>query len=415
MEDIKAPYYETDDRDVQASLEIRIQDFRTNTAPVYREIKRPGPLIKSFYVMVIYSKRADENTEGWLVVYPNVDVSDAICILKRRIVSCVVSIIDVEGKSRFSKTFVIIYPSLGDYRDARYLERSFILDRADELLPEGVLTMRCEFHFTWSGLETSWETFRCDVETEPSWPSSQPPPLSATLKGFLSKIPQSFYFRNGAEAEDSSDIFTLFDFSNRVFTLAQSHQSKERFGVDGIPPASSTLSSDSKEESSDAWEHIWIFDTHPNRFLLSLEEREDNVGFQLLEASPVIRRMVNTDMRENSEKRVYFPEVDSRTFIIVLYFLENKKIPPSTFRELVDVYQFSYMYAMEGLQQKCSEEMVRSIEFPDDLEELKRMASLYDDQYLSSLLDSRWREFENSLPLLPRRKTDDRPDSDSYM
>ncbi|CAL1300858.1 unnamed protein product [Larinioides sclopetarius] len=391
---------------VNYSLQLRI-NFLKEVKKVFRfqtmKLRRFNQNFKFRFLVSVFPDGVNEETEGWLVVLRDVRIPKHEPRPRDYgILSYTVSVIDIEGNSRLPRSFVEI-PSEKDEKYPKYLERSLILSRKDEFLSQGVLTVRCDIHFYISTVFSEGLIHRI-------------------LKDFLSSIPQEFCYKDEAQTEEPHDVskrdkrdlrdaFTIFDFSHQILTLPPSHKLRRRFGVYGVSSTASSLSSDSGEENPDISEDVWIFDTETTRFLLSLDELQDGVGARLLNTSPVIRRMVNAPMKERLEKRIHFPDISSRTFIIVLFFLEKGTLFTSPNRDFLGVYKFSHFYEMEALHRKCAEEMVKSVEF--STEELKRIAEDYSDEYLSELLVSRWHDYEDSEQ--PSSRVYERLNSDSYI
>ncbi|GBM66932.1 hypothetical protein AVEN_211286-1 [Araneus ventricosus] len=329
----------------------------------------------------VYPNGVNKETEGWLVVLADVKIPENEPRPRDYgILSYLVSVIDIEGNSRFPRSFVEI-PSEKDDRYLKYLERSLILNRKDEFLTKSKLTVRCDIHFYF------------DTVSEEL--------AQGSLEDFLRPVPKESHYRGEPKLalmcdvfnQDLRDAFELFDFTHQILNFSPSLELRRRFGFNGFLNMSSCDSSDSEEDMTDILEHVWIFDTQTVRFLISLEEGQDGLGARLLKASPVIERMVNAPMKERLEKRIQFPGVTSRTFQIVLFFLEKGRLPASPNRDFLGVYEFSHSYEMEELQRKCAEKMVKSVEF--STEELKRAADDYSDEYLTELLALRRNVCEN--------------------
>ncbi|CAL1300861.1 unnamed protein product [Larinioides sclopetarius] len=385
------------------SLEIKI-NFPKDTKKVFRfktmKLKHSNQRFKFRFLVTVFPYGVNKETEGWLVVLPDVRIpKNEPRPRDYGILSCTVSVIDVEGNSRLPRSFVEI-PSERDENFPKYLERSLILRRKDEFLSGDILTLCCDIHFY---LNT---VFRESL-------------IHRILKDFLRPVPQEFFYKDESQTKDPHDIykrdltnaFTVFDFTYKILTLPPSHELRKRYGVFGNPVSLSSFDSHLKEDNTDSLEHVWIFDTETVRILLSLDERQDSIGVRLLKANPVIRRMVNAPMKERLEKLIRFPDTTSRTFIIVLYFLDKGILPPSENRDFLDVYKFSNFHEMEVLQRKCAKAMVKSQAFPT--EELKRIAENYSDEYLLKLLQSRRLDYENLE--LSRLKVNDRPDFECYI
>ncbi|GBM66939.1 hypothetical protein AVEN_211292-1 [Araneus ventricosus] len=450
---------------VYTNLEIRIEDFRECNELKFLNIPKDFELRYShknlefgFYVAV-YPNGLNKETEGWLTVFPEVRLYDsrnqsAHC----GVISGTVSITDIEGNSRFPRSFQRYYAKErifhmpGDiayffpeklYQEMltredellKYLERSFILNRADEFLSEGVLTVRCDFCSDLNAI-VSWiasePLYTARVVREPfkfslcSINKAQTGALNDTLKANFNNVCLVFDFTFQVltlpqfhESRKRFDVYGIPPESpmlssdskeESVLTLPQYHESRKRFGVYGIPPEPSSLSSKSKEISTDELEHIWMFgfvDNICQRFLLSLDERQDSLGTRLLQSSPVIRRMVNTDMRERRENCIELPNVKGKTFQRVLLFLVNGRLNYLQCDEVLDVYEFSHFFEMIDLQRICVETIVKAYEF----EEVERIIDLYSDEYLSGLLESR-RLGKLEEPLF---KMEDIPNSDCYI
>ncbi|GBM66934.1 hypothetical protein AVEN_211288-1 [Araneus ventricosus] len=384
MEETEFAQWEAERRSTDNySLQLKI-NFLKDDKKVCRfqtmKLRRYNQQFKFRFSVSVYPNGVNRETEGWLVVLPDV------MIPKHKqwpqdygILSCTVSVIDIEGNPTLPRSFEEI-PSEEDDRYPKYLERSLILNRKDEFLSEGVLSVCCDIHFYFNTIFSK----------------------SLTRWVLTCSIPWEFYFKNGADPEDTHDIskrdpsdsFRIFDFTHQILTLPPSHESRRRFGIYGISSTKSSFSSDSVEDMTDILEHVWIFDTETDRIFVSLDEQQDGVGSRLLKASPVIERMVNAPMKERLKKRIHFPDVSTQIFLTVLSFLENGILPTSPDLDTLGVYRFSHFHRMEELQRKCAEEMVKGFEF--STEELKRTADDYSDEYLSEMLVSRWRDYEDS-------------------
>ncbi|GBO28885.1 hypothetical protein AVEN_20092-1, partial [Araneus ventricosus] len=260
-----------------------------------------------------------------------------------------------------------------------YLERSFILGRADELLPEGVLTLRCDIYFSWSVVSPSYPSGRInDRQTSP-------------FEDFLRVIPQRVCFRSDAETGDPSKTFIVFDFTSRAITSSEFQQVFMELGCNGSYDEMFIICS--KQDGPDISEHVWIFDVRPDKFILSLDERKDTVGARLLKASSLIRHCVEVPLKGQQENYLELPNVDSETLKVVLFFLASGTLPNSEFGELKKVYKFSHLFEMEELQRRCATCIAESIEHESVFEkEVKRIADLHSDEYLSELLEARRRE-----------------------
>ncbi|GBN09324.1 hypothetical protein AVEN_88038-1 [Araneus ventricosus] len=269
---------------MDTSLEIRMQDFRTDGKRVreekYMKHKDSSHELKVDISVFAFPNGADKNTEGWLVVLPDVYLT---CIHRpmNSALSWIVSIIDIEGNSRFPQSFerdggrggTLEVPPDADFSHTKYLERSFILSRADEFLLDGVLTLRCDIYLSWSGVSLGHPSRRFyDRQRSP-------------FKKFFDSLPQRVCFQNDAEKGDPSDTFTLFDLTSKILTSPQFQDFIERFGFYGGSLKLPLPASESKEDITAILEHVWIFDARPDKFILSLDDRKDTVGTRLLRAS----------------------------------------------------------------------------------------------------------------------------------
>ncbi|GBN75693.1 hypothetical protein AVEN_169096-1 [Araneus ventricosus] len=393
---------------INTSVEIRIENFHTNKERMYAtpiENNANQDYGITFSVSVC-PDGVNKKTEGWLIVQPDIEENKGFVSLHNAVSSMIVSIIDTDGHSRLPKSFHIDYDTEILQNEqlsyAKYLERSFILSRADEFLPEDVLTLRCDISLTCSGVSPS-----CPPESFREWP----------FRAFFRSIPRRVCFENGAETADPSGTFTVFDFTSRVITSSEFHKLIMEFGC--------TLSYDtlfSSESKEGITEHVWTFDARPDRFLLSLDERQDSVGARFLKASSLIRQCVEVPLKGQQENRIELPNVDGETFKIVLFFLASGTLPNFEFGALVNVYKFAHLYEMEELLRRCAEYLTKYLETEtylekdlSDFEELERIANLYSDKYLSELLESRRREYENLERDLRPLRMDDSAYSHCYI
>ncbi|XP_055926096.1 uncharacterized protein LOC129957672 [Argiope bruennichi] len=372
--------YETGSHVIKTTFEIKIEDFYSTSDLIGKEHRNPHPLVQSIYAAV-YPNGVDADTEGWVVVLPDVDVSPG-WNPENEMLSWIVSIIDNTGTPKIPRSFEECHFD-GDFQHEKYLDKSFILSRADEFLAEGVLTLRCDIYFTWNDNRDDWSG--CTYE----YMKMKKEQLKL-LNGFLHTIPKATV-DTSAETGHSGEAYKIYDFTHRILTLPQFDEVRKAFGIYGIAPSFTRSRSKSKQNSPeiwDIWEHVWIFDIFPDRFFLLLDENQESVGSSLMKASPVLRRCLNTPMKEKRDKRIELYHVKSRAFLMILFFLEKGMLPPAQFDELVDVYKISHLYEMKELQQKCAQQLVKSLVFPTDFEELLRIAYLYSDEYLSTILDS---------------------------
>ncbi|CAL1297510.1 unnamed protein product [Larinioides sclopetarius] len=357
------------------------------------------------------------NIGGWLAVSPEVKIfhEEAWDIyFIPNYLWWTVSIIDTKGHSRFPQYFEK-YPDkdedeTDELREAKYLEKSFILDRADELLSEDVLSLRCDIHFD------------LDVIQE-IWASSEQKFNDVDFFSFVRKILWKLYFTPDDHAEFRYKdlkivrVLKVHDLTFQNLTLPESYP----FGVHDISPDPKSISSESGEDIADILKDVWMFDTNPDRFLLSITRRPGNLGRFLIASSPVIRRCIDTPMREQGEKRIQLSNVDGLIFTMVLYFLKCGRIPRCKFDELVEIYEFSHFYLMENLQFRSAKCMAEKCDSISLLEEIKSMADLNSDEYLLKLLDRRRRELEELSRGLELKKhgnpdaVEDRPDFDCFI
>ncbi|GBM41794.1 hypothetical protein AVEN_92012-1 [Araneus ventricosus] len=407
---------------VNTTLEIRIEDFWSSNK-TKRVSKRCGKNYEHWdfhFLASAHPDGIDKNTKSSIVVLLYEMLHSQNSLHYDDILTWTLSIIDIEGNLRLPRSF-IKFPfrerlSSSYFREVKYLKRSLILNQADEFLPDGVLTLHCDISYTWNSRASRNDYQLSDLDLIATKTS-----LAAELylNDFLYSIPTVMCHRNGGNnMTDSSAIPTptlrIFDLSFQIFTLPKFHELRKRFGVYGISPALSHLNLEPEKDTQNIMEHIWIFDTDPDKFLISLDRGKNSLGTQLMEASAVIKRCVNAPMKEQHEKRIVFSNVKSHTFTIVLYYLRSRALIFSNFCELVDVYEMSHLYEMKELQQKCVEHMVTSFNTPNVVEQLDRIANLYSDEYLSKLLHSLCHEYQNGRQI-PLSKMNDRPDYASYI
>ncbi|KAF8789895.1 hypothetical protein HNY73_007798 [Argiope bruennichi] len=386
---------------------MKDNNFKSKTTEqVYKRHRNPSRFIESFCATE-FPNGVGEDTEGWLVVLPSVDAKKAGWIPKNDTFSCIVSVVDCEGNSRLPRSFEEI-PY--DYSRATYVERSFLLGRDEEFLPEGVLTLSCDFYFTWIGSRMDWghspEVLMDGYSIK-----------SENIDDFLESIPQAVCIKSGIEKGYPSDSYIVCDFTRRILTLPQFRKLRKDFGFDGIPSQIFDLVIDTLTKT--LWNTFGYLTPSQTGFFCSstndnLDQGKSNLGRLLVETSPVIRCCVNTSMKDQREKRFEFLNVDSQTFKIVLFFLENGTFPPSEFHELVEVCKMSHLHEMKDLQIKCSKYMARCFELSTYYMKILRIADFHSDEYLKSLTLSCDREYcdrqmKHSLVI-----KEDRADFDSY-
>ncbi|GBL93531.1 hypothetical protein AVEN_59718-1 [Araneus ventricosus] len=371
--------------EVTTALEIKIEDFRNATEQVSKECRKNYEHFDFlFSALVLPNGNCTEN-DGWVVVLINETMHFLSFLHDDDLLTWTVSVIDIEGNSRLPISFTKSPFARTDLSDLKYLERSFILNQADELLPDDVLTLRFDisYIFTWCKSLV--------VEGDIT-------PISTYFyyNYFLFSTPNAICVQDGVDCsknEVSIDIQTcnqkVFDFTSQVLTLPQFHDLRKRFGVYGVSPWPCNLTSVSKDN---IFEHVWIFDTDPDRFLISLDGQEDDLGPRLLKASSVIRHCVHSPMKEQSQRRIQLSNVKSETFRFVLFYLTKGTLFFPDFHKLLDVYEMSHFYEMKDLQQKCAEHLVALFRIPTVVDQKKVIADLYSDEYLLNLLRRRWSE-----------------------
>ncbi|GBN75695.1 hypothetical protein AVEN_169098-1 [Araneus ventricosus] len=371
---------------INVNLEIRIKDFRTasNSSTKGKYIEHSDSIFNAWFSASAFPNGFDKDSEGWLMVRPYVTALRGSYRPQNSVVSWTVSVTDIEGSTRFPRSFTQNLSK--DITDAKYLERSFILNRADEFLPEGVLTARCDICF---------QRYNVAPENHSKIAKRITPYVPSGDREFDENDPETGY-----PIDDYADFVTKNKILTEVLYLAQTGK------VHAIcdPP-----SSEGRHPKA------WTFETPTESFNVILDERRNNIGTRLLEASPVIRRCVNAPMKERREKRIELPTVDSQTFKNVCYFVVNETLPKFEFGELFEIYKFSHLYEMEALQRNCAEDIMNSLEQETDFKELQKLAEFYSDEYLSELLYMRRHGDENLERDLPHFRMDDRPHSDCYV
>ncbi|CAL1279358.1 unnamed protein product, partial [Larinioides sclopetarius] len=402
---------DTPDRGVGSiTLEMAVEKFSTTSEIVsvfHQEEDRT-----LLYCVRVFAGSID----GWLAVFPEVRITheeaEGISFIPKY--ECwTVSIIDTNGHSRYPQYFKKYRVRVGydtdGLREAKYLEKSFILDRADELLSEDVLNLRCDIHFDLDVIQRIWA--KSDKKFN-----------DVDFLSFFWNIPKKLCSTPDDHAEfRHKDLKILrapkvYDLTSQNLILPEFYP----FGVHDISPDPRSISSESSGDIADILKDVWMFDTNRDRFLLSLTRRPGNLGRFLVASSRVIRRCINTPMRAQGEKRIQLSNVDSLIFAMVLYFLKCGRIPRCKFHELVKIYKFSHFYLMENLQFRSAKCMVERCDDISLLEEIKSMADLHSDEYLLKLLDKRLRELEDSGRELELKELgnpdakEDRPDFDCF-
>ncbi|CAL1300859.1 unnamed protein product [Larinioides sclopetarius] len=214
--------------------------------------------------------------------------------------------------------------------------------------------------------------------------------LGSPCRDFFYSMPQSVFSKKGSEVGNSGDTFKVFDLTDDFSKLEQRYLFAEYVRCPRVyrKPQTELI-----EHNISLDENVWIFATSTDWFRLSLEKRKDSFGIRLLKASPEIRRKVN-NVKAERKNRVELPEVDGKTFILVLFFLKSGTLYEFEFDELFKVYKFSYSYKMNYLQRRCAEVMFEEVNPKSFLgRELEAIAYTYSDKYLSHLLYNQHRGY----------------------
>ncbi|CAL1289878.1 unnamed protein product [Larinioides sclopetarius] len=409
----------------QITLEMRMENFSTAskvTSMFHLEVLDP-----LFYNVGIFAG----DTDGWLAVFPEVKIYQKAenVYFKPKYLWWTASIIDTEGHPRFPQYFEK-YPKINDdqtneLREAKYLEKSFILNRADDLLSEDILLLRCDIRFDIDVVQEVWTNnidkindidFVCFIRTIPCKICMD---LNRKYAFFVFNLtyqhlhfPRHFRFgihdiSRSINSEPKTDISEFEEFLLSEFA--------------DIAPFSWSINLASTEDSTDNMEDIWILDTDPERFLLSTTRRPGNLGRFLIASSPVLRQCINTPMREQGEKRIDLSTVENKIIRMVLYFLQSGRLPKCKFHELVEIYEFSHLYLMENLQLRSSKCMVEGCDDMSLLEEIKGIANCNSDSYLLNLLEKQRRELEHLRGGFETKEhgnpdtMEDKPGSDCYI
>ncbi|CAL1285340.1 unnamed protein product [Larinioides sclopetarius] len=391
----------------QITQEIRIENF--STAAEVASVVHFEVLDPFFYNVGVFAG----DTDGWLAVFPEVKIylKAENRYFNPKHLWWTASIIDTEGNPRFPQYFEK-YPKVNDdqtneLREAKYLEKSFILNRADDLLSEDILLLRCDIRFDIDVVQEVWTNrihqiddidFVCFIRTIPLEICADP--NRKHLFAVFNLTSQYLLFPGHFR-------FGIHDISRWIKTDLTSE-------VVDIAPFSWSINLESTEDSTDNMEDIWILDTDPDRFLVSTTRRPGNLGRFLIASSPVLRQCINTPMREQGEKRIDLSTVDSKIIRMVLYFLQSGRLPKCKFHELVEIYEFSHLYLMENLQLRSAKYMVEGCDDMSLLEEIKSIANFNSDSYLLNLLEKRRRELETDEPE-NQDTMEDRPGSDCYI
>ncbi|GBN09330.1 hypothetical protein AVEN_88044-1 [Araneus ventricosus] len=439
---------------INVNLEIRIKDFRTasKSSTKGKYIQHSDRDFNAWFSALTSPNGFDKDSEGWLVVRPYVTAMQGSYRPQNSIVSWTVSVTDIEGNTRFPRSFTQNLSK--DITDAKYLERSFILNRADEFLPEGVLTVNCYICFEWYNFA----------------PSLAPENHSKIAKRITPDVPSGDreFVKNDADSKtfeyavyflmfeplpkyEFIEVFEIYEFSNLYGMEAVQRKIAELFTRD-VPSGYRELAKNDPETGDPIDDYVdfvmknkiltqvvylaesgkvfaiydppssegghpkaWTFETRTESFNVILDDQRNSIGTRLLEASLVIRRCVNAPMKERREKRIKLPTVDSQTFEKVCYFVVNETLPKFEFDDLFEIYKFSHLYEMEALQRNCAEDIMNSLEHETDFKELQKLADFYSDEYLSELLYMRRHGDENLERDSPHFRMDDRPHSDCYV
>ncbi|CAL1300860.1 unnamed protein product [Larinioides sclopetarius] len=372
---------------MNVSLEIKIKDFRTTdkSCTKGKYIEHSDYDFNVWFSASASPNGCDKDTVGWLIVRPYVTVLRGKHRPQNSVVSWTNSVIDIEGNNKFPRSFT--HDLSKDITDAKYLERSFIVNRADDFLPGGVLTVRCDI------------CFHCYNDS----PALAPENHSKIAESVLSDVPNCDpESKNDPDTGYSTDDFAGFVEKNKILAEVVYLAHLGRVFAVYNPPS-----------PEGRHPKVWIFSTRTESFNVILDDQLNSIGSRFLKASAVFRRCVNAPMKERREKHIELPDFDSKTFKIVVYFLIKGTLPKLEFHDLMEIYKFSHMYEMEVLHRICAEDMVNSLDHERDFEELQKFADFYSDKHLSELLYVC--RHGNEMRDSSHFRMDDKPYSDCYV
>ncbi|CAL1274890.1 unnamed protein product [Larinioides sclopetarius] len=420
-------------------LDIKIKEF-SSTDKIQRQWtheanKRNGDLL--FSISVSPNGIGKRSTGDVLVKVNEVRYSEAQLSESHDVLRWTVSVVDQESNLRFPRSFTrtpsnikesLADMQLVDFIGEKYLERSFLLSRAEELLPDDTLTLRFEISYIChSGTRKKQNEEKLkrsssvgdfpslDFYQQTCWHDFVP--TTREITAIKKKGDQD----PGSEPNlpTYEELFSL-KFSDMAIEISHSplscgdhhwtvDDSRENCGCVLVP---SIMPSDDNNPSSrfrgveclleenytDFAENDWIFRTNPDKYLISMDPDANSFGSKLMEASPVIRSMVNSPMAEMRQKCINLHSVASQTFFNLLFYLENRILFFETFSDAFELYRVAHMYQMEDLLLVCADCMAKSFN-PNIIDDVKRVADFFSDEHLWKLIESYCNAFRNSTPV----------------
>ncbi|GBL99870.1 hypothetical protein AVEN_162861-1 [Araneus ventricosus] len=333
---------------VDSALDISVDDFYNATVKlISKESHEHWDL---HFSVSVFPDGVYRHHRGWVEVFLKETVHSEALKHEDDILTCTVSIIDVEGNSRFPQSFTeLTYDGI----HIKYLERFFILNRADELLSDGVLTLRCDISYTCTwGYLLYYPRSLSDRKTTTDKEKPKPKTNIAEMNMFYESMPNVTFFKDGKSLR-------VFDLTLDILTLPPFHELRKPFGVYEISGfnMSSVIGEPNLKPNEDrnfVLDDVWMLDIGPDRFLMSLKS---DWGSRLLEVSPFIKSRIHAAMKEEREKRIILPNVDIQTFKKAFCYLRHGEVVFSDFSELVSVHEMALSYGMKDLQRDCLEEL----------------------------------------------------------
>ncbi|PRD29429.1 UNVERIFIED_CONTAM: hypothetical protein NCL1_29438 [Trichonephila clavipes] len=395
----------------ETSIDLIIKDFTSIIAPdnhfMYEKKKRCGNYI--FCVSMVPGGFELLNKGYMLVNVNEIRHSELSMLLETfDILRWTVSIIDVNGTEKHfvSSHRIVDFSSRRDIfyelKAEKYLKLSFLLEYADELLPEDVLTLRYDISYvSCAGRKNELEYGHLLKE----WQEKFSVPTNELSTTDLMKKNKVTLLNKPLVRHENVTIK-----KNNISKFCTPDTSIEN-------KKSNTINNEgnSKENICKLEENDWTIKTSTTKVVVSLTEGKYTYGNKLVSASPVFKCMMNIDMKEKHTKYIDLSHIETNIFFDLLYYLQNGILSNDSYYNVRKLYAIAHMYMMEELQHACAVYIARSLNCAN-FDDVKSFADFYADEYLVGLVKSKYCEIfgivHNSFE---EQQNEDRPDCDCYM
>ncbi|GFR02126.1 uncharacterized protein TNCT_207871 [Trichonephila clavata] len=121
-------------------------------------------------------------------------------------------------------------------------------------------------------------------------------------------------------------------------------------------------------------------------FTLLFEKDKKTIGSKLLAASPVFENMLNNPMKERFCKRVTLADMDSKTFLNMLYCIQWNDMQDPSFKSVCDLYEAADKYQYIDLMHVCATFMTPFFDM-ENIDTVQMLSYLHSDKYLQQMVE----------------------------